>query len=172
LAVKTCLFQVVFDLLLGHSGLGLFLLARKLMPLMGAFAVLAFYLFTPQAAIYSRNFQPDPLMVMLIAWALYFQYLWWEKDTTRNAILAGLFTGLAILVKAPAVFFVGFPIAGLVLHKVSKISQELARLSHRCPCAAAASDFLCPQRYDWRKFRLHLWRTLVPQSFHQPKMVS
>ncbi|MBP9040383.1 MAG: glycosyltransferase family 39 protein [Anaerolineaceae bacterium] len=99
------------------GGLGLFLLSRKLMPLMGAYAVLAFYLFTSQAAIYSRNFQPDPLMVMLIIWALYFQYRWWQKDTTRNAILAGLFTGLAILVKAPAAFFVGFPMAGLVLQK-------------------------------------------------------
>jgi len=99
------------------GGLGLFLLARKLMPLMGAYAVLAYYLFDQQAAIFSRNFQPDPLMVMLIIWALFFQYLWWEKDTTRNAIFAGLFTGLAILVKAPAAFFVGLPIAGLVLQK-------------------------------------------------------
>lgn len=63
-------------------------------------------------------------MVMLIVWALYLQVLWAENDNLRNAILAGLFTGLAILVKAPAVFFVGFPLAGLVIYKGLKHSLK------------------------------------------------
>lgn len=99
------------------GGLGLFLLARKMMPLMGAYAALAYYLFNQLGAVVSRNFQPESLMIMLIIWALYFQYLWSENDTLRNAILAGLFTGLAVLVKAPAVFFVGFTMIGLVFYK-------------------------------------------------------
>ncbi len=99
------------------GGVGFFLLARKLLPLNGAFFALAFYLFNHFGAFYSRNFQPDPMMVMFIVWALYFQVLWAEKNNLSSTILAGLFTGLAILIKAPAVFFVGFTMVGLVIYK-------------------------------------------------------
>lgn len=99
------------------GGLGFFLLARKILPLNGAFFALAFYLFNHFGAFYSRNFQPDPLMIMLIVWALYFQVVWSEKDSLSSAILAGLFTGLAVLVKAPAVFFVGVPMIGLLISR-------------------------------------------------------
>lgn len=98
------------------GGIPLFLLSKKLMPLNGAFAALALYLFNPFGAVASRAFQPDPLMVMLILWALYFQVNWAYQDNLKNAILAGLFTGIAFLVKAPSVFFVGFTMLGLVLH--------------------------------------------------------
>ena len=56
-------------------------------------------------------------MIMWVLWALYFQVSWSLKDTLKNAILAGIFTGIAILVKAPMIFFVGIPFAGLVLQK-------------------------------------------------------
>ncbi len=97
------------------GGIPLFLLTRKLTTLNGSFASLAIYLFNPFGAIASRSFQPDPMMVMFILWALYFQIRWVENINLKNSILAGLFTGIAFLVKAPAVFFVGFPLAGLVL---------------------------------------------------------
>lgn len=99
------------------GGIPLFLLARKLMNLNGAFAALAAYLFIPFGVYASRSFQPDPLMVMFILWALYFQMHWATNGTLKNAILAGLFTGFAVFVKAPAVFFVGFSFVGLVLSK-------------------------------------------------------
>jgi len=99
------------------GGIPLFLMARKLISLNGAYAALAFYLFTHFGVYASRSFQPDPMMVMLILWALYFQVRWSQSDTLKNSILAGLFTGLAILVKAPSVFFTGLPFAALVLSK-------------------------------------------------------
>jgi hypothetical protein len=99
------------------GGIPLFLLARKMMSVNGAFTALAFYLFIPFGVFASRSFQPDPMMVMWVLWALYFQVVWVQSDNLKNAILAGIFTGIAILVKAPMVFFVGIPFAGLVLQR-------------------------------------------------------
>ena len=65
------------------GGIPLFLMARKIMPINGAFASLALYLFNPFGAIASRSFQPDPMMVMFILWALYFQITWAQKDTLK-----------------------------------------------------------------------------------------
>jgi hypothetical protein len=96
------------------GGIPLFLLAKKLMKVNGAFAALAFYELLPFGVIASRSFQPDPLMVTLILSALYFQYRWMERDDLPNALWAGIFTGLAILVKTTAVFFVGIPFVGFV----------------------------------------------------------
>jgi hypothetical protein len=95
----------------------LFLLARKIINSNGAFVALGFYLFIPFGVFASRSFQPDPMMVMGVLWAWYFQVIWSQKNNLKNAILAGLFTGMAILIKAPMVFFVGIPFAVLVLLK-------------------------------------------------------
>lgn len=95
----------------------LFLLARKLTTLNGAYVALAVYLFNPFGTIASRSFQPDPLMVAAIIWALYFQFKWSDEDTLKTALLAGFFTGLALFIKASAVFFVGFPMIGLIISK-------------------------------------------------------
>lgn len=93
----------------------LFLLARKITSINGAFIALALYLFNPFGTIASRSFQPDPLMVMLIIWALYFQFKWLDENDLKSAIFAGIFTGLAVLIKTPAVFFVGITMIGIVL---------------------------------------------------------
>ena len=99
------------------GGIPLFLMARRLISVNGAFAALAFYLFTHFGVYASRSFQPDPMMVMWILWALYFQVRWSQEDSLKNGILAGVFTGIAILVKAPSIFFTGIPFAALVLRK-------------------------------------------------------
>jgi len=99
------------------GGIPLFLMVRRLISVNGAFAALAFYLFTHFGVYASRSFQPDPMTVMFILWALYFQVRWSQADTLKNGILAGVFTGIAILVKAPSIFFTGIPFAALVLHK-------------------------------------------------------
>ena len=104
------------------GGIPLFLLMRKITTLNGAFISLALYLFNPFAIVASRSFQPDPLMIMLILWALYFQFKWMEDDKVASAIFAGIFTGLAVLIKTPAVFFVGIPMIGVVLLKGLKKS--------------------------------------------------
>jgi len=97
------------------GGIPLYLLAKKFMPTNGALAALAFYELLPFGVIAGRSFQPDPLMVMLILWALYFQFRWSEGDSLKNTLLASIFTGLAVLIKSTAVFFVGVPFIGFVL---------------------------------------------------------
>ena len=84
------LYSILFWML---GGVGLYLAARKLTTLSGAFVALAVYLFTPFGVIASRSFQPDPLMVGLICWSLYFQLRWNDENTWKNAVLAGVFTG-------------------------------------------------------------------------------
>ncbi len=97
------------------GGIPLFLLARRLTTINGAFIALAVYIFNPLATLASRSFQPDPLMVMFIVWALYFQFEWLEKDTLKTSLLAGIFTGLAVFIKISSVFFVGFSMIAIVL---------------------------------------------------------
>lgn len=104
------------------GGIPLFLLARRLTTINGAFIALSLYLFNPFGTIASRSFQPDPLMVMLIIWALYFQFKWLDDDKVTSALFAGIFTGLAVLIKTPAVFFVGISMVGVVLLKGLKKS--------------------------------------------------
>jgi 4-amino-4-deoxy-L-arabinose transferase-like glycosyltransferase len=104
------------------GGIPLFLLVRKVTSLNGAYAALALYLFNPFGVIASRSFQPDPMMVMFILWSLYFQFEWVKKDTLKLAILTGVFTGIAVLIKMPAAFFVGFSLVGIVLAKGLKNS--------------------------------------------------
>lgn len=80
---------------------------------LAAFFALAFYLVLPWGVVATRTFQPDPWMVMWILIAAYALYRWAESQARswRWTLLAGLFSGLAILIKAYAVF----PVAGMAV---------------------------------------------------------
>jgi hypothetical protein len=106
------IYSIIFWVL---GGIPLFLLMRRITSANGSFASLAVYLFMPFGVIASRAFQPDPLMVMGILWALYFQIRWMQEDSIRYTILAGVFTGIVILIKATSIYFVGIPLVGIVL---------------------------------------------------------
>jgi len=85
-----------------------------------ALAALAFYLVLPFSVQASRSFQPDPAMVMWMALAAWALYRWSaaaagivpgagdsasaRRAGWRWALLAGLFTGLALLTKAVSAF--------------------------------------------------------------------
>lgn len=99
------------------GGIPIFMLSRRILSINGAFAVLGYYLFEHFGVLASRSFQPDAMMIMFLLWALYFQVKWSQADTLKNAIFAGVFTGIAILVKAPMVFFAGLPFAFIILQK-------------------------------------------------------
>jgi hypothetical protein len=86
------------------GGIGLYTLARELTSIDGGIIALIFYLFVPFGVIASRSFQPDPLMVMWIILAWWSYYRWHQRRSWRAAITAGLFAGIAILVKSVAVF--------------------------------------------------------------------
>ena len=105
------------------GGIPLFLLARKWLPAEGAFTALAFYLFVPSGAFLSRNFMPDPMAVSCLLWALYFQTQWTQTSRLRDALLAGVFGGITLLLRPAFIFFIVLPCAGLLLHRVTKKGQ-------------------------------------------------
>ena len=86
------------------GGLALFFLARDLVSIDGALVALAFYLFIPYGVTASRSFQPDPLMVCLILFAWWSMLRWMTTNKWKWAILAGVLSGMAMLVKALAAF--------------------------------------------------------------------
>ncbi len=97
------------------GGLGLYLLVKQVGNRDAGLIALIFYLFLPYAAIASRTFQPDPLLVAAIIWAWWTAVKWAEKSGWKWTIIAGLTAGLAILIKSTAVFFLVGGYAGLVL---------------------------------------------------------
>ena len=97
------------------GGLALFMLARRATSYEGGLLALAFYLFLPFGVTASRSFQPDPVMVSLVLWSAYAAYRWSENPTWRWAILTGILSGLAVLIKAPAACQIGFLLVFTVL---------------------------------------------------------
>jgi len=117
------------------GGIFLFMLVRDLISFEGAILSTAYYLFFPYAIIASRSFQPDPLMVMFVL-AFWWMFSRWVDHTagfshSRRgeqwwwALLAGLFGGLAILIKFSAAFFVIGAALGLGLSRFTM--RELLR---------------------------------------------
>lgn len=107
--------RMLISLLWVVGGIPLFLITRRFSGTNGALFALAFYELLPFGVIAGRSFQPDPFMVTVILFAVLFQIRWSEDHSLKNALLAGGFSGLALLIKLPALFFVGLPFAGLVL---------------------------------------------------------
>ncbi len=99
------------------AGLAVYSLARKLSNHDGAVLALGVYLLMVYGVQASRTFQPDPLMVSLMAAAWWGFYSWQEKPTFKWAVIAGLISGLAIFVKNSVVFFLAIPYAIVVLEK-------------------------------------------------------
>jgi hypothetical protein len=97
------------------GGLGLYLLARDMTSVDGGVIALIFYTFLPFGAIASRSFQPDPLMVMWIILAWWAFYRWYQLKSWKTAVVAGLFAGIAILIKSVAIFMLVFGMVLLVL---------------------------------------------------------
>ncbi len=124
------------------GGVFICLLAKRLVSEDGAIAATAVYLFLPYAIIASRSFQPDPLMTMLIIMFLWAVWEWASEENLNHkgnkgtqgssfvplrdpswlkAILAGIFGGLAIFIKFPAVFFiVGGGLGAILSHRSMK----------------------------------------------------
>jgi hypothetical protein len=73
----------------------------------GALAAAWFYLLWPYGVIASRSFQPEPILVMLLAVTFWASLRWEKRGGWRWAVTAGLLAGLAIYVKVVAAFFIG-----------------------------------------------------------------
>jgi hypothetical protein len=117
------------------GGVFLFMLVRDLISFEGAVFSTAYYLFFLYSVIASRSFQPDPLMVMFVL-AFWWMFSRWSDPSSIRAersaehvdeagrgaglmfaLLAGLFGGLAILIKFSAAFFVIGAALGLGLSR-------------------------------------------------------
>ncbi|MCD6356555.1 MAG: glycosyltransferase family 39 protein [Anaerolineaceae bacterium] len=97
------------------GGIFVFLVTNKLSGPAGA-AVAGIYFFVwPYTAIASRSFQPESLMVMMIAVGLWAVINWLEKQNYLWAVVAGITCGMAIYIKSVAVFFIAPTLAGVLL---------------------------------------------------------
>lgn len=97
------------------GGIGLYLLTSAMTSPDGGVLATAYYLFIPFGIIASRSFQPDPLMVMLIILALWALYYWYRKPSWKTAVMAGVLAGMALFVKAVALFPILFAMAAFIL---------------------------------------------------------
>lgn len=93
----------------------LYALARRFSSPLAALLCVAYYLVLPFGVFASRSFQPDPFMVAWLIAGMYAAYRWSETREWRWAVLAGVFGGLAILIKAFAAYFVLGILASVVL---------------------------------------------------------
>lgn len=100
------------------GGLALYALLRRFTCAPAAMAGLLFYLFLPFSVIASRSFQPDPWMVFWIVLAALALYHWSESKQWKWALAAGLFGGMAMLVKVFAAFFIAPMMAMAVVNEL------------------------------------------------------
>lgn len=107
------------------AGAALFDLARRAVSPWAGLAAVAYYMVLPFSVQASRSFQPDPLMTSAFMIGIYCLYRWSEDAAdldiaprTRSwtwAILAGVFLGMAVLVKVVIAFLIGACAVALVL---------------------------------------------------------
>ncbi len=86
------------------GGIALLFLAKEITDENGAVFALMLFWVTPYTAEASRSFQPDPLMVCLIIFALWNLVRWSRSNKLSHAILTGIFAGFAIFIKSVAIF--------------------------------------------------------------------
>jgi hypothetical protein len=97
------------------GGIFLFLLGRELTGDWPALIGLIYYLILPFGVVASRAFMPDPLLTGMIIIALWGMVRWNREGSWKWTVAAGLLAGLAIFIKAVAIFFIGGAWIGLVI---------------------------------------------------------
>jgi 4-amino-4-deoxy-L-arabinose transferase-like glycosyltransferase len=122
------IYSIVFWTL---GGWALFKLMNRLSGQAGALAALIYYLFLPFGILASRSFQPDPLMVSLLIFSFWALLRWQTSPSWKNAILAGVLCGMAILVKQVAVFFIAGGMAAVFLSELG-LKRSLLSLKVWC----------------------------------------
>ncbi len=116
--------RIVTSIFWCGGGFGLYLLVKRLTSRDAGLISLGFYLFAPFGVIASRSFQPEALMVAGMIWSLYCFLVWLEDQSWKNAILAGVVTGLTILVK-PNPLFMLLPAYVLAIVFIGGIRKNL-----------------------------------------------
>ncbi len=120
-------------------------LARRMTSALGAIFGIGYFLFLPFSILASRSFQPDPGMIMLVlmtGWAL---FRWSETRSWRWAVLAGIFGGVAALVKVMAAFFVGGMAIGVAIFTLGVQSETESDKAQRRHFPNLISSLRTPQ---------------------------
>lgn len=81
-------------------------LARQFLSVVGAFAALILYIFSPLNIFFSRAFMPESSMMFFMVGAVYFFLKWLDKKTMILYLISIIFAALAYLTK---------PTAGVIL---------------------------------------------------------
>jgi hypothetical protein len=110
--------------------MALYALVRRALSWGSALFALGFYLILPWGVVASRSFQPDPWMVMWVLLSAYALYRWAETRACSWlwTVLAGLFSGLAILIKVYAGYPVLFMAVGVLLSLIWEPGSRLKNL--------------------------------------------
>jgi hypothetical protein len=104
----------------------------------GALVAVAYYLVLPFSVQASRSFQPDPSMVVWLILSAWTAFIWSENPSWKWAVLAGIFSGLAVLTKAISFYTVAGLLFFLTLHTFWKNQ-------HRTLLSALGSMLRSPQ---------------------------
>ena len=99
------------------GGLFFYQIAKRMMTGKAAVVITAYYLFLPVGVLTSISFQPDSLMMMLLLISLLAIFRYSEKPLRTRLILAGIVSGLAILVKPVCIFTISFAFIALAVHQ-------------------------------------------------------
>jgi hypothetical protein len=97
------------------GGLAVFALSRQIGSNLAAFISLSYYLFLPFGTGLSRVLMVDPIMTAGTAASLWALYLWSQRQETRFAVIAGLLTGVTILLKSVSGIILIVPFALFLL---------------------------------------------------------
>lgn len=100
------------------AAFGILIISKDLIGRQGSLVSLSFFLFYPYSIFASRSFQPETLLVASLVFTFWAALKWHQHQNWRWAIVAGLISGMAILIKAVAVFFVAGIWLGLLFSRM------------------------------------------------------
>ena len=106
--------RVISWLLAAATMVGVLVLARRVLPPVGAMAALGFFAISPLPIRLATGIQHDGLMLACYVWGLVAVLRWLDDDRWSSFALAAFLTALAILTKASAVH-IGAVYLGLIL---------------------------------------------------------
>ena len=99
------------------GGLFLYKIVRALSSVDAAMIAVGYYLFVPWGIIISRSFQPDALMMMMYLLSLYVMVLYFEKPSYKSLALAGILTGITLLLRPLVLFTLYGGFVAMSIHK-------------------------------------------------------
>lgn len=102
------------------GGIFLYKTVQALVSINAALVALGYYLFAPWGIIISRSFQPDSLMMMMFLISLYGIVMHFEKQSWRRLLLAGMITGITLLLRPLVLFTLFGAFIAMSLHKSGK----------------------------------------------------